>query len=721
MRIHGLLAYAAVPLGLCIFAVASSPACAESGGAESGVQDVSQSRDAGTLEEVLITAQKRTERDIDVPISTTVLTRQDIADRGARDLEDLQFAIPGFSALRYGPGEERAQMRGISSSYGRETIGRYLDEMPINSETVATSPDIRLLDMERIEILRGPQPTLYGDGSMGGTIRYVTASPDLRTTSASVTLDGNSVKDGANGYLANGYVSVPVVADSVGLRIAAGYEDQGGWIDRVPTGENDINGYKIGTIRAKLLVKLGDQSDLSFMFMHQKTDNPNQAFGIDGKTYGTVATPLNTNYNLANIVLRINLGFAELVETPGYIDYNIDSQFDLSPFYVPLLEAPPPFGFGLPPGYVTQIAQVSNSNLKTYSNELRLVSTPGTALSWAVGFDYRHTDAGGPTTTKTAPNQLPFELLGVSGDTVDKIWALWAEGGYKFAERWTATVGARYYHDETTETTTSTIFGVPSTSNQQATFTSTNPRVNLSYQLAKDQLVYVEAAKGFRSGGFNSSTQNPPYAPESLWTYELGSKGEYFDRKLSLEADVYYSDWKGVQDTFTLPNGLAVIENGGHVTGPGFDVAATWTPIKNFEIGATYGWNDLKFTEVPPNGDKIVGDRPDFSVRNTWSAFTDYRHRIAAGLDVYGRVDFNHKGESQITFRQPPYNQVIPLPIQDILNLRLGLTFRNFDVSIYENNATNERAPIIPGPFGIIVDNVELRPRVYGVTVMAHF
>jgi outer membrane receptor protein involved in Fe transport len=369
---------------------------------------------------------------------------------------------------------------------------------------------------------------------------------------------------------------------------------------------------------------------------------------------------------------------------------------------------------------VTQIAQQSNSNLKTYTNELRLVSTPGTALSWAAGFDYRHTDASGPTTTKTAPNQLPFELLGASGDTVDKIWALWAEGGYKFADRLTATVGARYYHDETTATTSSTLFGVPSTANEQATFTSTNPRVNLSYQLAKDQLIYVEAAKGFRSGGFNTSPY-PPYDPESLWTYELGSKGEYLDRKLSLEADVYYNDWKGVQDTFTLPNGLAVIENGGHVTGPGFDLAAIWTPIKNFEIGATYGWNNLKFTAVPPNGDKIVGDRPDFSVRNTWSAFTDYRHRIATGLDAYGRVDFNHKGQSQITFREPPYNQVIVLPTQELLNVRLGLTFRNYDASVYVNNATNERAPIIPGPFGIITENVELRPRVYGVTVMAHF
>ncbi len=709
MRIQGFVARAAAPISWAFLAAISTPARADS---EQEVQPASSGE--GYLTEIIVTARKREERLIDVPGSITAITADDMAERGANDLESLQFSVPGLSAFEYGPGEERAQLRGISSSLGRETVGRYLDEMPINAETLGASPDIRLIDMDRIEVLRGPQPTLYGDGSMGGTIRYVTASPDLKTASGSITLDGNSVEDGAAGYLLNGHLSVPLIEDSVGLRIAAGYEDQGGWIDRVPTGEKNINDYEIGTVRAKLLVKLGDDSDLSFMFMHQKTDNPNQAFGVDAKTYLDVPTPLDTSYNLANVVLRINVGFAELVETPGFLDYKIFSQADFSPFYVPVVQS-----LGFPPGYITQIAEDDNSAVKTFSNELRLVSTPGTPWTWAAGFDYRHTTSGGPVDVTTAPNSLPFELLTADVNSLDKIWALWAETGYTFDERFTATVGARYYHDETTENGSEVSFGLPSQINETATFTSTNPRLNLSYKLENDQRIYFDVAKGFRSGGFNSPGF-PTYAPESLWTYELGSKGEYLNRKLSLEADVYYNDWRGVQDSFTLPTGFAIIENGGHVKGEGIDIAANLSPVKGLNLGLTYGWNNLDFKEVPPNADKDVGDPPDFAVRNALSAYVDYRHSVATGIDAYGRVDFAHKGQSKVTLRTPPYNIDEPIAAQDLVNLRFGLTFSNYDVSLYVNNLTNEQAPIAP-PLGVLTEDVEQRPRVFGVTVRLHF
>jgi len=312
-------------------------------------------------------------------------------------------------------------------------------------------------------------------------------------------------------------------------------------------------------------------------------------------------------------------------------------------------------------------------------------------------------------------------LLASDATAVDKIWALWVEGGYTFNERLTAKLGARYYHDETTESGTVSVLAVPSLLSEKGTFTSTNPRLNLSYRLAENQLIYVEAAKGFRSGGFNADDPAlPTYAPESLWTYELGSKGEYWDRKLSLEADVYYNDWRGVQDSFTLPNGLSVILNGGHVKGEGVDFVATLAPTKDLHIGITYGWNNLAYKEVPANADKTVGDPPDFAVRNAWSTYANYTHRLAAGLQAYGRVDFAHKARSKETLRTPPYNIDDTIPAQDLLNLRLGLTFGNYDASIYANNLTNERAPLAP-PLGVLTENVEQRPRVLGVTVRANF
>jgi outer membrane receptor protein involved in Fe transport len=308
-----------------------------------------------------------------------------------------------------------------------------------------------------------------------------------------------------------------------------------------------------------------------------------------------------------------------------------------------------------------------------------------------------------------------------ASSTFDKIWALWVEGGYTFTDGLTARLGARYYHDETTQRSSLVTLGVPSLLSDKGTFTSTNPRLNLSYHVAQDQLVYAELAKGFRGGGFNiEDPALPTYSPESLWTYELGSKGEYWDRRLSIEGDVYYSDWKNVQDSFTLPNGLSVILNGGHVRGEGFDFVTTLTPVRNLHLGVTYGWNNLAYKEVPPNADKIVGDPPDLAVRNTWSAFADYRHPVAAGVDAYGRLDFAHKGPSKETLRTPPYNIDAPIPALNLLNLRLGFMVRNYDASLYVNNLTNSHAILLPA-VGLLTENTEQRPRVFGVTVRANF
>ena len=683
-------------------------------------QDASgtSSEPAATLQEVVVTAQRRTQREIDVPVSISAIDASTIAATGAQDLEDLQFTVPGFSIRSYGAGSANyEQLRGISSAFGLPTISNYFGELPMNIDANGVEVPMPLIDLERVEVLRGPQPTFYGEGSMGGTIRYIPAAPSLEQTSAEVTSGLDSMNGNGLGWLTNGYLNLPLSSNELGLRLAGGYEKDSGWIDRVPSGETDINDAEIGTARATLLAKLGDGSDVTLLFQHVKTSQPNQNFGIDGKTYLSVATPVDTETNLASVVLRINLGFAELVETPGYMTYSARTTDDLTPFYLPYLSE-----FGLPAGYITEIPENSRTDDHTFTNELRLVSKSGGPLSWATGVDYRDARLDLDAASATYPNTLPFDLLTDDEALPDKSWALWADSGYAITSKWQASVGVRYYHDEVSSATDTISFGAPQDSAGQATFTSTNPRFDLSYRVASNSLLYFDAAKGFRSGGFNAGyAAQKSYDPDELWTYELGSKGLYFNRKLQLEAAVYYNDWKGVQTEFFTPLGLEETTNGGRVEGEGTDLSAILNPLTGLQLGATLGWNNMSYKQVPANGDKDVGDPPDFTVRQSWSAFTDYRRAVWSGASAYGRIEVQHANRALLTLRSPEYASFIDLPARTLLDFRLGLSFARYDVAAFCDNALNESNPIIKGPFGVISENVEQRPREYGVTATLRF
>lgn len=678
-------------------------------------------QDMVDLEEVVVTAQRREQRLVDVPMAISAFTGEALTDRGANSLSDVEFSVPGLSSFSYGPGGQGyVQLRGVQNAVGRPTVGQYFGEIPTNLEVSGYLVDIRLIDIDRVEVLRGPQPTLYGDGSMGGTIRYVPAKPTLNPLSGEVAADLSTLRDGATGWSANGHVDIPVVSDRVGLRVAAGYEKDAGWIDRIPTGEKNVNGSAISTVRATFLVKPTEASEVTVLWQRVKSDADNQNFGIDRRTTGAVATPLNSTADLASLEARVHLGFADIVEAAGYVKLDLDSRYDLSSYYVPFLAAPPPFGFGFPPGYVTAIPYDGGTVAKMFSNELRLVSTGTGRVSWAVGIDYKDEKLHIASATDTLPNQLPFVLLATDQNQPTKIWAPWAEIGMAFTTRLQATLGARYFHDSTDSRNAATTFGVPSVTAGKATFTSTNPRLNVSYRFDGDRQVFFNVAKGFRSGGFNQGYSSlPTYAPESLWSYELGSKGVYFGRVLELEGEVYYNDWKNVQSTFYTDAGLTEVTNGGRVKGVGFDVGATLHPFPGLSFGATLGWNNMEFKETPAISDKLVGDPPDFAVRQSWSAFLDYRHKLAGSSAVYARADMQHANRAQITLRSPQFDQITEMPSRDLLNARLGWDSGRYDVSIFANNVLDEDNPVIRGPFGVVPENVEQRPRQFGVSLRA--
>lgn len=694
---------------LVLAAVLAAPAVSLAATADRPVQPAQ-------VAEIIVTAQKRAERLQDVPVSITAITGKDIQNRGVSNLMDLQYAAPGLTITEYAPGQERIELRGISNIIGVNTVGRYFDEMPINVDMQATGPDLRLIDMERVEVLDGPQPTLYGEGSMGGAVRYITAAPDLDKFGASIEGQVGSVTGGGVNSLTNAVVNAPLMDGRLAIRLVGGYENDGGWIDNSYLGRKDINHGAIGTGRFSLLFKPTDNDEFSVVFQHETQHQQAQNFGIDGVTADHLPTYSNSNYNLVTGTYKHEFGGAEFVETAGYLRFDDAVQSDYSGYYGPYLAA---FGYGT---LFDAIGVPGVESTTVYTDEARLASTGGGPLDWLVGVDYRRSSLTTDTTSYTAPYNLPLDILSSTVASTSESWSGFAQLGYHFTSHLSASVGLRYYEDRLTYDSTTVSFGVPSINTPSpATFHSLNPKATIQYDFSPDAMVYADAAKGFRSGGFNAvlTTGQPSYNPDQLWTYEFGTKEILFDHKADLQADVYYNDWKDVQSTIFPPgSSLGLVENGGTVTGWGVDVAASAHPVAGLTLAATYGWNNLAYRTA--TADKAVGDPVDFAARETYSVSGDYRRPLTSAVTGFVHLDYQHSGPQQFTERDFG-DLVLHIPEKNHVNARVGIAFDRYELSVFGANLTNDRAPIIPGPFGVILDNVEQEPRVVGVNVKAHF
>jgi outer membrane receptor protein involved in Fe transport len=280
---------------------------------------------ARMLEEVLVTAQKREQRVSDVPFSVTAMTGREISERGISNLMEAQHAITSLTLPEFAPGLQRAQLRGTGTAGGATglaTVGFYIDELPLVAGVGGAGPDIRLLDMSRIEVLRGPQPTLYGESSMGGTVRYITADPNLENLSGSVLGNYGVVKDGDKSYRLQGVLNVPIIENELGIRFAVAEQQVGGWIDVPASGQKDVNEAKFTTLRAKALWTPTDRFRLSFMAMTQDQDQDYQNFGDPDQRDTITGFPTlnNHEYDLANLVASYEFDGFTVLGTIGYLN-----------------------------------------------------------------------------------------------------------------------------------------------------------------------------------------------------------------------------------------------------------------------------------------------------------------------------------------------------------------------------------------------------------------
>ncbi len=683
------------------------------------------------LAEIVVTAQRREQRLIEVTSSVSAFTGDDIQSRGIGDLSALQASIPGLRMVDIGPGQQRIQLRGVSQYQGLPTVGNYLDEFSLNNRSAQGVPEIRLLDIERVEVLRGPQPVLYGEGSMGGTIRYITKNPDLSSVSAVALAELNTVKGGEAGWRAEGIVNMPLAEDKVGLRIAATRDEDGGWIDG-PLGRN-ANDRTTTTIRGKLLFTPSEALTISLLGLYNESEQDIKSYSFNGRdTLQINPSPSRQKYKLGNIEIGYDLGPVTLLSVTGYLNQDSRSVDDSTSFYQTL------FGGPLLEDALTDAI----GEMDKWSQEFRLTSNGDGPLQYLLGLSYTHSKTDGVTygTGVSLIPGLPAGSLGLEFDlaskTKSKIWAFFGNVSYKLNDSLTFEAGGRYFRDKVVAGDASIFYdlGGPGVdiitplTYKDASFESFNPRASLSLDTGSSGIVYISAAKGYRSGGFNGAAAglpgvSPTIEPEKLWTYEIGSKQSLFDNKVYLEVSAYYNDYTNIQLNQFVPAmpGRAFVQNGGKASGPGVDFILQAALQDDLRLSLTAGWNRLRFDT--DSADKLKGDPADLVPDWNLSASFDYEPRLTDSTTLIVHADIGYVDKAQIILRSltgSGLNAVAPSNSRTTANVRLGARYENFETYIYANNLFNTLKIVNPA-FGAFFEPIYTQPRTIGIGAKAAF
>jgi outer membrane receptor protein involved in Fe transport len=680
---------------------------------------------AGGKQVVEVTASKRKQLVIDVPYSITAIGGSEITDRGVTDIQQMQSVVPSLFINQNAPGASRIQLRGLSQGvgYGAALVGTYLDEISLNMPDAQRSLDVPLVDMARIEVLRGPQGTLYGDGSMGGTIRFITRAPRLDKFEGSAEAGFSQLSGGQTGWRANGVVNVPLSTGVAGLRLVAGHEDLPGWVDNTANGAKDINSAKRDFLRGKLLLKPSANVEVTAMFFHTETDTKNSSGSTAARTIASyIPSPTKDKTDLFNLVINADLGSVRLVSSTGYLDRKIDNTAELTAVY-----AGAPFKALILPKPTSGGAYRQDMSQKITTQELRLESDDRGPLTWTAGAYFRKTDTHSVTSDvwTDATLRLQGGFDGTGPTNVNQT-ALFGELTYALSPRLSLTGGLRSFKEKAENVGSKLPSGfappgTPSTLyNDRAEFSATTPRLNLLWRYAPKGALYATASKGFRSGGFNATATPRNYGPEDIVSAEIGNRGSLFGDALQYEVAAYHSKYSNVQAQDLAPGCtpatcLALTVNSGKASGPGLDITLSAALTKSLTLDVSLGYSDLTYDVK--TAERNQGDPLNFVPQKTASVSLSQRFSWAPGLPGMARLDYQHSDPVKFIVRNQGVNA--SSSNIDTLNARIGVEMPTWQVYLEGKNLTNSNGVTFPGIFGL--PDFRVAPRSIGVLARAQF
>ncbi len=763
--------------GTCLAALATQAQAKDAppaapANAAGAAQETTPPVDSAGEQDIVVTATKRPELLLNVPQSITVVSGKTLETQHANSFQDYLKLVPGLQLDQDTPGEGRLIMRGVNTGGVASTVGIYVDDTPFGSSSglvngAVLAGDFDTFDINRIEVLRGPQGTLYGASSLSGVLQFVTNLPstDRLMVHGRVGLD-SVAHSGELGYSTNLMVNAPL-GPTVAFRASGFYRKDPGFIDsRGATSTDafgfpftsdvakDINSAKSYGGRASLLFRPSDSASIRLTAIAQdiKADAPSviMADPVTLKPLNGLTQPQfvpqfsDVGYRIYNATGIFDFGFATLTSSTSYGTQNQHFRSDFSFGLSGLLQ----LLLGLPPN---EFFETQQTNDKKFTQELRL-SNEGPLLDWLVGLYY--TDEKGLIAqdfTAVKPGTLtPIDLtpyignLGLGSATVNskyKEYAGFADATVHITPQFDLELGGRESHNKQSAHQISSgvlaagpeLFGHSS----ESVFTySVAPK----YKLSANATIYARVAKGFRPGGPNVLPPGAPpefasYHSDSLVSYEAGVKAQSADHRFSIDADAFHIDWKNIQ-LFAVEAGFGFNSNGSSAKSDGVEVTVAARPFPGLDLSANGAYTDARLTgPTPPTVGGRKGDQLPFTPKFAGSLNANYQWLVGGMTTAHIGGSFRHLSGQTAPYDSDfvaAYGRQRHIPAYDVIDLNAGVNFGHWDIEAYVKNLGDNRGitsvtaltvfgaspdtgyPLYPG--GAIGTGI-IRPRTVGITV----
>jgi len=747
------LAFATLAAGFNLLAL---PAFAQSPGESPGL----------AIEEIIVTATRRETSLQDTALTIQAITESELVDIGATDLDDIVGLVPGLIIT----GSDYT-IRGLRSSLGDRsgtisTTSRYLDETPVDH-------NFRIFDVSRVEVLKGPQGTLYGAGAMGGTIRMVTNKPDNQAFYSQIDVDYSSTSNSSDdNYEVNAVVNVPLIADKLAVR-AVGYKhDYAGFTDNIRLGTNDFDTEDISGGRIAVRYDATDNLSITGTYLREDLDRGGESFDQTGlssyqndRFFDDVR---DETWEVANLLLDLELDWASLIFTYTQTENEIDEIIDSTRFINGAFELPDP-----PNGGYLNAQQLQFFDSETDVSEVRMVSNLDGNWSWVVGAFYQKFEISGDSSLFVTEVDPANPSIGVRVGDIDgfanrdqladqrtlsetaREVAGFGELTYNFNDKFSLTAGIRYLDVEQSNQfyLVSTLFGFPPGLGDPLAPLSVShadhyTKIRLAYQHNDDLLFYLIRSEGFRRGGFNigaafGQALGVPNIPDQfdsdeVTNLELGMHSAWQDGRLILNGAIYYIDWTDIRVGALDPSGLNFTTNGPAADVYGIELEVSYRVTENLEIAATAALTSAELSSetvdtvlegfgapypdnltLAPEGEDLPGV-PDETLSLTMNY---HAPELISGFDGYARLDGTYTSSTYNTYEQGQFAfGRAEMGAYTLANLRLGLTRDDWDLSLYIKNLTDERADLFVDQSDFGPQQIRRnRPRTVGVNIRKSF
>lgn len=764
-------------LALVMLLVASGSISAQE---QTSAQDEGEGR---LLEEVTVTASKREASSHDLPVSITAMTSEDLQKIGAVGYAEYLNTVPGVSFPDQGAGRSAIIMRGVSTSTNtsnlQSAVAILIDDLPqLNRWSSWTRLDLNMFDIERVEVLRGPQGTLFGSGSMGGIVRIITNKPDSTQSELAVELDYSMIHGGDNSTGINAMMNVPLIEDELALRIVGFQRDNGGWIDDIrkerETGDNRTSGSHAKNIndgtsvggRVKLGWTPSERFEAGFAINYQKDTLDHTNWSFKDTTFGGPyeASPVLYQYSETestqyNLTLTYDFDAFALDSNTAYgVRDSLMGQDGAASFdrYPACQGGTVPVTLGCA-GFNMDSSDMSiNHQTDSFSQDLRLTSRGDGKLEWVTGFYYLDQEGYTPQVWYNPDAAIPggqanppdyHTAAEEAGYLLDALYivgvkevALYGEATFAFNDQWSVTAGLRWYDSSFDfevplfDGIAARAFGtlrVPPSSNSESGFL---PKIAITYALSESVNFYASRAEGYRLGQINFgaggvdpiSGESIPlgFKTDKLVSYEIGMKAFFLNNKMQANVALFMQDWNDIQLSRNTVSNLNYTDNAGDATSNGIELELVALPANAWETGLTATYTDATLDSVLPGVNIVPGitlpGTPKFS-GNLYAEWT--LDNVFNNRNGYMRVDYKYTTEMEGDLANNPD---LRSDAYGVGTFRAGLYLTDdFEAVLYVNNFLNEDAVTVVQN-GLALHNTgplayRQKPRTIGLTFRGRF